>query len=663
MKRFTKYLALFLTGSLAALTACGPEMNEVDVQNNPAINSTTLSPMTDESGSVRAYVGTEISVEGFNLDRVSHVTMGDLEAEITEKTIKILKFKVPALDLAQQDAPYQVWMDVYDADGESVIFHYPYYVTIPVTDALITAYAPAEGTVGTEVTLTGRNLEQITRVHFGDATVEASAFTEVTAEAIKFAVPAGEYEAGDSQLAITAEWGTATIDVTGETLFTLHTPKFDAASQEDGTQNVIGDEVTFTGLNLDLVSGMKWGDYDLIVVSAEAGAVTVKFPSSIAQTDPVVAEAALTALWGEPAQTTPVASAWRLDTTPVGPAAPVLVKMEAEDGGADNKFYLGKTVTVTGENMASIEGFKVDGVEAALVGEPTDISAQFIVPDGVTFTEATEVPVVALYNGGNEADFGTATVYPFYYFPNIQMGIGSSSKTTYPDYNREHAFLLLNSGEVISADTWYNDTIDSYAKSGDNALIFKDEDPDVTTSNQLVSTATSEQYYSVQPYLFLSASSKDKLAWQSPANSSSQLKTHCYLLDGKTTSLPTTFGTPIFYFRVLSSSSEQELKAAVADGSVTSVSGYTTMGGSAAPALGTTESSSAWTQGSVIVVQYINHAHGLIGGKPESMADINRQGFMYIKEVTCADLSTGLANADRVGHITFDFYWSKTLNE
>ena len=63
MKRITKYLALFLTGSLAALTACGPEMNEVDVQHNPAVNSSTLSPTTDESGSIRAYVGTEISIE------------------------------------------------------------------------------------------------------------------------------------------------------------------------------------------------------------------------------------------------------------------------------------------------------------------------------------------------------------------------------------------------------------------------------------------------------------------------------------------------------------------------------------------------------------------------------------------------------------------------
>lgn len=663
MKRITKYLTLLLAGSLAALTACGPEQSEVDAQHTPSINSTTLSPMTDESGSVRAYIGTEVSAGGFNLDLVSHVTVDGVEAEITEQTIKTLKFKVPALDLAQQDAPYQVWIDVYGADGESVIFHYPYYVTVPVTDALITAYAPAEGTVGTEVTLTGRNLEQITRVHFGEVTVEAAGFAEVTAESIKVAVPAGEYAAGDSELAITAEWGTATIDVTGETLFTLHTPKFDAASQEEGEQNVLGDEVIFTGQNLDLVSGMKWGEYDLIVMTAEAGTITVKFPTSIAAADPVVAEATLTAQWGTPAQTTTVASAWRLDTTPVGPAKPELISMTAQDGGEENKFYLGKTVTVKGENLASIEGFTVDGVKAELVGTPTDVEAQFIVPDGVTFTEAKEVSVKALYNGSNEVDFGTAKVYPFYYFPNIEMGIGSSSKTSYPDYNREHAFLLLDSGEVISADDWYNNAIDPYAKSGDNILIFRDPDPEVTSSNQLAASTTKEQYYSVQPYLFLSASSKHKLAWQSPGNSPSQLKTHCYLLDGTLTAMPSTYGTPIFYFRVLSSSSEQDLKNSVVGGTVTSVEDYKTMGGSAAPAFGNTESSSAWTQGSVIAVQYINYAHGLVGGKPESVTDICRQGFLYIKEVTCGDLSTGLANEDRSGHITFDFYWSKTLNE
>ncbi len=645
MKRITKYLALFLTGSLAALTACGPEMNEVDVQHNPAVNSSTLSPTTDESGSIRAYVGTEISIEGFNLDRVSHVTVDDLEAEITEQTIKSLKFKVPALEFAQQDAPYQVWLNVYDADGENVIFHYPYYVTIPVTDALITAYAPTEGTVGTEITLTGRNLEQITRVHFGEVTVEAADFTEMTADAVKFAVPAGTYEAGNSQVAISAEWGTATIDVTGETLFTMHTPKFDAATQEEGVSSKIGDEVTFTGENLELVSGMKWGDYDLIVMSAEAEAVTVKFPSSIETTDPVVVEAALTALWGTPEQTTAVASAWRVDTTPVGPATPVLVKMEAEDGGADNKFYLGKTVTVTGENMASVEGFTIGGVEAGLVGEPTDVSAQFIVPEGVTFTEATEVPVVALYNGGNQADFGTARVYPFYYYKDVELGSGSSSVKNYPypDFAREHAFFLPDRGEVISADMWLSEVCDPFALASSNAAISSS-----STLNK--DKITAEQYYDIVPYLFVTTGSDGKLAWQNPSNSASQLKSH-RTIDGE--SVSTTYGTPIILFAV---QKDGEVYEAVKAGTISTMSLFDSKAGTSAPAFGTARE---WVAGDVIVVQYVTYTKG---AKPSSLADVRKQGYIYVTEVTCGDPDKGTAT-DLNGHIKFDFYWSKPLNE
>lgn len=657
MKRITKYLTLLLAGSLAALTACGPEQSEVDVQHTPSINSTTLSPMTDESGSVRAYIGTEVSAGGFNLDRVSHVTVDGVEAEITEQTIKTLKFKIPALDLAQQDATYQVWIDVYDADGESVIFHYPYYLTVPVTDALITAYAPAEGTVGTEVTLTGRNLEQITRVHFGEVTVEAAGFAEVTAEAIKVAVPAGEYAAGDSELAITAEWGTATIDVTGETLFTLHTPKFDAASQEEGKQNVLGDEVTFTGQNLDLVSGMKWGEYDLIVMTAEAGTITVKFPTSIAAADPVVAEAALTALWGTPAQTTTVASAWRLDTTPVGPAKPELISMTAQDGGEENKFYLGKTVTVSGMNLASIEGFTVDGVKASLVGTPTDVEAQFIVPDGVTFTEATEVSVKALYNGGNEVDFGTAKVYPFYYYKDMMIGSGTSSVKNfpYPDFAREHAFFLPDRGEVISADTWVAESCDPFALVSPNAAISA-----ASTLNK--SNITAEQYYDIQPYLFLTTGSDGKLAWQNPTGSSSQLKCH---RTADNTSVASTYGTPIILYSVQKSG---EVYDAVKNGTISSMTLFDSKTSASAPAFG---SGRDWVVGDVIVVQYVTYTKG---SKPSGLADVRKQGYIHITEVTCADpdkVNESEPVEDQImgvttdlnGHVKFDFYWSKTLNE
>lgn len=649
MKRITKYLTFLLTGSLAALTACGPEMSEVDVQHTPSINSTTLSPMTDESGSVRAYIGTEVSAGGFNLDLVSHVTVDGVDAEITEQTIKTLKFKVPALDLAQQDAPYQVWIDVYGADGESVIFHYPYYVTVPVTDALITAYAPAEGTVGTEVTLTGRNLEQITRVHFGEVTVEAAGFAEVTAESIKVAVPAGEYAAGDSELAITAEWGTATIDVTGETLFTLHTPKFDAASQEEGEQNVLGDEVTFMGQNLDLVSGMKWGEYDLIVMTAEAGSVTVKFPTSIAAADPVVAEAALTAQWGTPAQTTTVASAWRLDTTPVGPAKPELISMTAQDGGEENKFYLGKTVTVKGENLASIEGFTVDGVKAELVGTPTDVEAQFIVPDGVTFTEAKEVSVKALYNGSNEVDFGTAMVYPFYYYKDLSIGCGSSSSKNFTLEASEHAFLVPDEGVVISADKWLNDRYDPYALEENNPVV----KADVLDKTKI----TSDEYYAVKPYLMVSADSKGKMAWQSVSNKDTQLKCH-RTSDG--TSVSSTYGTSITAYRVLK---DGDVFEAIKAGTLTSMTLCDDSTGSSAPSFGTDRD---WLVGDVVVVRYATYT---FGNKPTAYENAYKQGFIVIKNVTCADPNQmgtdGKAGSitDYSGLITFDLYWSKPLNE
>lgn len=641
MKRFTKYLTLFLTGSLAALTACGPEMNEVEAHHVPSINGTTLAPMSDESGSVRAYVGTEISVQGFNLDLVSRVSMGDLDAEITEKTIKTLKFKVPALDLPQQDAPHLVQLSVYDSDAESVIFNYPYYVTVPVTDAQITAYAPAEGTVGTEVTLTGRNLEQITRVRFGEAVVEAADFTAVESEAVKFAVPAGTYAAGDSQVAITAEWGTETIDVTGETLFTLHTPKFDAASQEEGTQNSIGDEVTFMGQNLDLVSGMKWGDYALIVVSAEAGAVTVKFPTSIAQTDPVVAEAALTAQWGTPAQTTTVASAWRVDTTPVGPATPVLVKMEAEDGGESNKFYLGKTVTVTGENLASIEGFKVDGVEAALVGEPTDVEAKFLVPDGVTFTEATEVSVVALYNGGNEADFGTATVYPFYYYPNVT--IGAQDET-----NRDKAFFVPDWGRVISTDEWKNLDTKAILGAGINKNTI---DP---------AKMTEEEYYA-QPVYFLTGFSGGSLTLQSPANSSSMLSNFT-TSSGEDIVKSGTYGCSVCYFRNASQESKMaDVVMAIQSGNMQSMPGITVTPSAASPKYAAEPTTSTFGQGQIILVAYATYAFSCdqTSNKKPTIDDFYRYGYICIHEDGISEVAPGSAAST----ITFDFYWSKPLNE
>ena len=614
MKNIWKGMAALLAGA-ALLTACGDDSTEPD-GHVPAIDVTTRKLAPDatgsngESGTTRAYVGTVVTAEGFNLDQVGDVTFDGVSAEIVEQTIKTLKFKVPVLDLAQRDDSYRTDLLVLDRTG-NIVFRYEYYVTVPVTDALASGYSPAEGTVGTVVTIEGRNLEQVTEIRFADRTILSDAFTEVVAGAekssVSFAVPAGNYAAGESEVAIAAVWGGVNeIDVTGEVLFRMQTPRVDPLQQPEGTNSLIGDEVTMTGEYLDLLSEIEWGDSELIVLEQTASTLKVKFPSSIDATDPVVTAADIRGVYGEPAQPVVLAAAWRLDTTPQGPAKPVLKGMTAEDG----KFYLGKVVTVTGENMASVEGFLVDGVAAELAGEPNDVQAEFIVPDGVTFTEATEVAVEVLYNGGTKVDFGTATIYPFYYYKDVTMGSGSSSVKNYPypEYAWTNAFFLPDSGEVISTDTWVNEAVDAFARlSASNAAI--------TSANTLnKASVTAEQYYGVQPYIFLSAASNGKLAFQNPANSASQLKTHRYE-EGKT-AVSSTFGTPIIFYNVLKEGATFD---AVKAGEFTSMTEIEKVAGSSAPAFGT---ANQFVAGDVIAVQYVTYTKG---SKPAADEDICKQ--------------------------------------
>ncbi len=651
MKNIWKGMAALLAGA-ALLTACGDDSTEPD-GHVPAIDVTTRKLAPDatgsngESGTTRAYVGTVVTAEGFNLDQVGDVTFDGVSAEIVEQTIKTLKFKVPVLDLAQRDDSYRTDLLVLDRTG-NIVFRYEYYVTVPVTDALASGYSPAEGTVGTVVTIEGRNLEQVTEIRFADRTILSDAFTEVVAGAekssVSFAVPAGNYAAGESEVAIAAVWGGVNeIDVTGEVLFRMQTPRVDPLQQPEGTNSLIGDEVTMTGEYLDLLSEIEWGDSELIVLEQTASTLKVKFPSSIDPTDPVVAAADIAAVYGEPAQRTVLAAAWRLDTTPQGPAKPVLKEMTAEDG----KFYLGKKVTVKGENMASVEGFFVDGVAAELAGEPNDVQAEFIVPDGVTFTEASEVAVEVVYGGGTKVDFGTATVYPFYYYKDVMLGSGSSSVKNYPypEYAWTNAFFLPDSGEVISTDTWVNEAVDAFARlSASNAAI--------TSANTLnKASVTAEQYYGVQPYIFLSTGSDGKLAFQNPANSASQLKTHRYE-EGKT-AVSSTFGTPIIFYNVLKEGATFD---AVKAGTLISMTEIEKVAGSSAPAFGASRN---FVVGDVIAVQYVTYTKG---AKPAADEDICKQGYMVVKEVTCGDAAAGTAT-DLNGHVKFDFYWSKTLNE
>ncbi len=626
---------------LFAISCKDNEINKVEVKHTPAVNGETLSPLTDAEDAIRAYVGTEISVSGVNLESVSKVTIYDVECEITDKKMEMLKFKVPTLPLEQQDASHEVELKVFDKD-QSAIFNLPYRVTIPVVDARISDFQPIEGPIGTEITLTGRNLEQLTRVVISGSKIEAADFVAHTENEVKFIVPSCDHSPGNYDVDIEAEWGENVIDVTETQMFTLQTPKFDPYEQAQGTEANIGDELSFTGINLQYVDSVKWADNQLLIMSQEETSMVVKFPSSIAVTDPVVTQQNIEAYYSTSRSV--VVKDFALNTTPSGPAKPTFASFEVQNT-IDNKFFLSKEVVVRGENMSSVEGFKINDVDLALVGDPTDVEARFVMLDKVDFQEAQMVGVQAVYGGGNLVDFGEVMLYPFFYYPDVALGTGTSKSDYYNDYSRNNAFFIPDLGEVITVDFWKSAVIDPYALSGTNTAI-----SGAQTINK--DNITKEEYYKVMPYLMLVAESSGKMAFKSPANSTSQLKTH---RDSDNKSLPSTFGTPIFNFKPLL---EGDIINVIESGNLTTMKEYHSASSTAVPVFGV--DSKCWNVGSVIIAEYPTYELGT--SKTTGIETVYKQGYIYVKEMSYTVGDNNYVTDYSTGRVVFDLYWSQPFS-
>ena len=558
MKRFPFLTALVL---LSLTLSCKRE--QPAPVNTPAIDITNnkLSPDPNESGTVRAYVGTEVTAVGFNLDKVGEVRFDETAAEIVSKEIKKLVFKVPTLPLAQKDEPQRTLLQVFDADKSKVIFKYDFYVTIPVTDALVNSYSPKSGTVGTEVTISGRNLTQITKVTFGGVDGDIQTCLD---ESVKVLVPMIPGSEATRSVDIVASWSGGDIDVTSdEDQFSFLQPVFTSFTQTDDVH--LGDEIILPGENLDLVDGVKWGDVDLLISEQSATSLTIKVPTGIDLMNPAVQAKELAASFGTPAQKVVIAAALRIDTTPVGPAAPVFTSAAPADEGY-TAFYLGREVVVRGENFASIEKFKVDGIEAPLSAAATDIEARFIMPKTITGTAAKEVDLIAVWNGGNELDCGKITVNPFYYSKGLKLGKACGS-ALYTDFDASNAFLLLDEGVVVSTSEWLNRPVDPACTSEGNSLVI---------SSSKIAEYKESEYYACAPYIFMSITSNTQLQFNNPANSNSQLKNH--RVDGK--ALPSQFGTPVIFMGTIT---EDAIKNACIGETLTDIASNTAIFGSSAP--------------------------------------------------------------------------------
>ena len=102
MKTLIKILSAFGLGALL-LASCKEE--PAPLVNTPAVNVTTekLDPNANESGTVRAFPGTQVTAKGINLDKVGGVRVDGVPAEIVTSEMKTLVFKIPASDKQQTE--------------------------------------------------------------------------------------------------------------------------------------------------------------------------------------------------------------------------------------------------------------------------------------------------------------------------------------------------------------------------------------------------------------------------------------------------------------------------------------------------------------------------------------------------------------------------------
>lgn len=347
-----------------------------------------------------------------------------------------------------------------------------------------------------------------------------------------------------------------------------------------------------------------------------------------------------------------------LDAVPAGePNATSVVSNDS----SENKFYMNNTITISGTNLLNAQNVKVGGVAAEVVLQSnTELVVK--VPDCTgTATTAADYAITCTYEG-EEVTLGTISIYPFYHYENVVLGIGSNSSTTYSDFSSANAYFVPDDGKVYSAE--------EFAATNKDYGIGVTSNPYVTAKKTYAATMTSELYAAVEPYITFVTDSSGKLTIVNPSNTDMALKNHRYKTTAASsynTYVGQTLGTPFMQYRVMNNSSELTHANAVKEGSIAGMlySGSEPTSDAPAFAVEGTTGNSVWTEGCVIVVRYKDYADN---------ATKIKEGYIWIKSV---DVTLGSASSDgknyqlittnpetekRDGKITFDMYWSKRLN-
>lgn len=259
---YTKTVGLLLMTMAVLFSGCDAD-TEIDqtVEQILAAQPTieTIAPAT-------ADILTKITISGSYLNFAESAYIGDTECQITQR----INGETLEIEVAANAVTGKVRI-VTSAGKEA---ESPNDVTITYPTPTVNSTFPASAAVNENITIEGTNLESITRITFGDmeGTIQ---FQE--AQAIVVSVPNNE----NSPVPVTYYYNSTSgeIGVQLNTSFTIVIPSPEVAQWPEVMARDY--EVTLTGANMNLITGISVGGATVTLNTATETSVSFNVPSTV----------------------------------------------------------------------------------------------------------------------------------------------------------------------------------------------------------------------------------------------------------------------------------------------------------------------------------------------------------------------------------------------
>ena len=520
---------------------------------------------------------------------------------------------------------------------------------------VIESFSPASAPVGAEIIVTGQHLSGVTKAYIGD---QEMVIREKVSDTRLSIVAGANGRDGKIVLENTVGKGESEASFT----YSYAVPSLKPALLQESV--VMGDRLLLSGSDLSAV--------EAVLFTAEGcdesheGEIFEQSTSEIVARVPYVennnVRITLRYFDGEASVTTPLDEAPSIEVVRLVPKfdEPIVLERTA----------VGKSITLTGENLDKVDRILVGGFEAVSSKQSTSLT--FTVPAGDFEDGDTTTSVVAEYfDGHEEIELSASFVV---YVPFVKFWENMQTWGQGRDVESLSSFFSPETGRVYANSDW-REVIDPISYQYQASTCSASNTP-----NKAV--ITEEQYNSVNPYFFFSGVSAGQLQVNSPANSTGQLK-NFYFENNSADAYRVTgvngncYGTPVLTFRYLdpSNATEKALIDQVKNQTLEKIDEESfpidveakTVGGIGISSAKGTLNSDTWAAGkytagtdapnvdvdAVLMVLYYNYE----GSSSNVAANVRRIGFLHIRTVNFKTYNN--TKAPSSSDVTFNIYWQK----